>query len=51
MHFPPRLFKIDTPWKTPRLIWERGKGWRVEKKQLTIEFPPPILVLEIKKRM
>lgn len=41
----PTLFKKDLGFKTPTIIWERGKGVRIEEEEFIFEFPPKLLTL------
>ncbi|MBA7669299.1 hypothetical protein ES703_77429 [subsurface metagenome] len=51
LEFPPKLFEKELPFKGLQLVWERGKGFRLERKKVTIEFPPRLLVLRFKTKI
>lgn len=44
--FPPPIFK-SKPLKREVLIWNPKKGWRKEWKEESIQFPPPLISIEV----
>lgn len=45
----PPIVTLPLPIKAPHLRWERGKGWSFNMKQVSLTFPPRLLLLEVKK--